>query len=420
MNHKVVSKIAPGVGIAILAAAILLGACAGPPGDTGSEGPQGPPGPQGPAGPAGEDADVRLEYVGSEQCAECHAAEYAKFTLSGHPYPLTEVDGVKPEYPYDDRTGGVDDPPEGYTWEDVSYVVGGYAWKALFLDQDGYIITGGGSATQLNFVNEAADLDGGFVPYHAGEQVPYDCGSCHTTGYSPVGRQNDMAGIVGTWALEGVQCEACHGPGSLHSSDPSGHLMVLDRSNQLCADCHATGAPGEIDAAGGFTGHYVQYDELFNSKHFALQCIACHDPHASSVFGDAQLNPDAGLIQRCESCHWQEEAVQNSERHLALSCTDCHMPPAGLSALGSSELVIGDLSSHLFSINPDPSAPQFNQDGTVAMPYLTLEYACGHCHNDAYANVKAIELLAERASGYHTPPTPTPEPAPPADAEPEG
>ncbi len=32
----------------------------------------------------------------------------------------------------------VPDPPEGYTWEDISYVIGGYGWKARFIDLEGH------------------------------------------------------------------------------------------------------------------------------------------------------------------------------------------------------------------------------------------------------------------------------------------
>lgn len=421
MQDNCVTKTARRIGAVLLAITFLFTGCAGPTGETGPAGPQGPTGPQGPAGPAGEEAGFRVDFAGSETCGECHETEFARFMLSGHPHPLTAIAGEAPEFPYDNVTGGVDDPPDGYTWADVSYVVGGYAWKALFLDQDGYLITGDAeSATQFNFENDTADLDAGFVPYHPGEQVPYDCGACHTTGYRPEGHQNDMEGIAGTWALDGVQCEACHGPGSLHSADPYGHPMMIDRSNQVCGACHGIEAPGTIDAANGFTGPYTHYDELFNSKHFSLQCIACHDPHASSIYADADLNPNTGIIQACESCHWREEAVFNVQRHAALACTACHMPPAGLTAQGNLDHFTGDLSSHLFSINPDPSAPQFSDDGTASMPYLTLDYACGHCHNGEYATVKPVEQLAEAASGYHTPPTPTPTPAPVEEAEPEG
>ena len=398
----------------VIGTAALLMACSSEP-PAGPIGPAGPAGPQGPAGPPGDDASVRLNYVGSEKCGQCHEEQYAKFVLSGHPYKLTKIDGEAPEFPYDNVTGGVQDPPEGYTWADISYVIGGFGWKARFIDQDGYIITGDADATtQWNFANEEAMLDEGWVPYHAGEQVPYDCGSCHSTGYNPQGHQDDKEGIIGTWAAEGVQCEACHGPGSLHASDPYGHLMVLDRSNQLCGDCHVRGNPAKVDAADGFVKHHEQYEELYNSKHFAIQCIACHDPHASSIYADAEVNPDMGIRQTCDTCHWQQ-TYNNGERHFAVACTDCHMPPTGVSAQGNLDLHIGDISSHLFSINTDPNAPQFNEDGTLSMPYLTIEYACGSCHNGEYATEKSLEELAVRAKGYHTPPEPVvvePEPQP--------
>lgn len=48
------------------------------------------------------------------------------------------VDGQSPDYPFTE----VPEPPEGYTWDDVTYVIGGYNWKARFIDQNGYIITG--------------------------------------------------------------------------------------------------------------------------------------------------------------------------------------------------------------------------------------------------------------------------------------
>ena len=126
----------------IAVAFMFMVACAAEPGPAGPVGPAGPPGPLGPVGPAGEDATANLEYVGSEKCGDCHEEEYGRFMLSGHPYKLTKIeDGEPPIFPYDAITGGLSDPPEGYTWDDISYVIGGYNWKARFMDQDGYIIT---------------------------------------------------------------------------------------------------------------------------------------------------------------------------------------------------------------------------------------------------------------------------------------
>jgi hypothetical protein len=404
------------IGFFLLSAVLM--ACAGEQGDPGQIGPAGPAGPQGPAGPPGQDANVSLDYVGDEKCAQCHEDAYTGYRLSGHPHNLKPIiDGQEPEFPYDNLTGGVNDPPPGYTWEDISYVIGGFAWKALFVDQNGYVITGGEEdLSQWNFDNDAAGLEGGWAPHHPGEQIVMDCAQCHSTGFRAEGRQGDLEGIVGTWDFAGVQCEACHGAGSLHASDPYGQRMVIDRSNQLCGECHSRLNPAHIDAADGFSIQNTQYDQLFNSQHFALQCIACHDPHASSVYADEQVNPDKGIRQVCESCHW-EQTYQNSERHLALDCIDCHMPPAGQSALASQELYVGDLSAHLFSINTDPEAPQFNEDGTLSMPYLTLPYACGHCHNGEYASVRTVDEWAAQAQGYHTPPLPVLEPSEEVPAE---
>ena len=126
--------------------AILTTACAGEPGAEGSPGPQGVPGEQGPAGPEGppgpagadgQDGEDGLSYtppgfVGSEACQICHEDIYATFVKTGHPYKLNKVvDGQPPKYPF----SKVPNPPAGYTWDDIAYVIGGYGWKARFIDK---------------------------------------------------------------------------------------------------------------------------------------------------------------------------------------------------------------------------------------------------------------------------------------------
>ena len=342
---------------------------------------------------------------------------------SGHPYKLTKIEnGQPPSFPFDAITGGVLNPPEGYTWDDISYVIGGFGWKARFLDKEGYIITGPpgtrgdekaaeGYVNQYNFANPEVGKEAGWVPYHLGEEKAYNCGRCHTTGYStwpPDAHQDDLPGIVGTWAFPGVQCEACHGPGSLHAENPHGVRMVVDRSSQLCGRCHVRGNPAEIDAKGGFEMHHEQYEDLYNSKHFAISCVTCHDPHASAIYADPEVNPNKSIRQTCDTCHWQQAQAQKNPLHGKLACTDCHMPPMAKSAWGNLDLFTGDIHSHQFAINPDPNAPQFTEDGKYVMPYLTLTYACQHCHNGQYASAQDLETLAAMAEDYHTAPEATP------------
>lgn len=389
----------------------MLAACSDPEVQYGPIGPAGPAGPMGPIGPAGENASANQEYVGSDRCGQCHEDQYETFVLSGHPNDLTKIEnGEPPVFPYDAETGGVSEPPEGYTWEDISYVVGGYGWSARFVDQKGYIITGNeGDTTQYNYPNDDLDAPAGWVSFHAGEQVPSDCGGCHSTGYKPEGHQNNLEGIAGTWEFPGVQCEVCHGPGSRHADEPYGVQMVVDRSSQMCGNCHSRDEAAVIDAVGEFENHNQQYDDLFNSKHFAISCVTCHNPHASTLYADEAVNPNQGIIQQCESCHWQN--TQRKVRiHSGQDCIDCHMPKMAVSAQGNIDLMRGDIRSHQFAINPDSTAPQFNEDGSQVLPYLTLDYVCGQCHNGQDADIKEPSVMESAAQGYHDLPTPTPEP----------
>ncbi len=402
------------LGIVALAAILILALAAcgaeGPQGPPGPEGPQGPPGPEGPVGPEGPQgppgeggaaaaAPAGAEYVGSETCGACHEEIYGVFMLSGHPWKLNPVvGGQPPDYPFTE----VPEPPAGYTWDDVSYVIGGYNWKARFIDENGYIITGDADATtQYNFVNDVVGKDAHWVAYHAGEEnKPYDCGPCHTTGYSPKGNQDDLPGLVGTWAEPGIQCERCHGPGSLHVGNPSGVAMAKDRDSELCGECHLRGAPEGVDTSGGFIKHHEQYEELFQSKHVTLDCVVCHDPHAGVV----QLRQAEAQTTRtqCVNCHFEKARYQASEVHPAVAeCIDCHMPRVTKSAVGDAAKFTGDIRTHLMAIDP-MQIGQFNEEGTEALSQLGLDFACRHCHVEGgSATPKTDEELIEKAVGYH-------------------
>ncbi|MBT3336372.1 MAG: hypothetical protein HN855_04825 [Anaerolineae bacterium] len=406
MSKKAVFLVA-----AALLATLALVSCAGP---VGPEGPEGPQGPEGPAGPAGEGsvAVFGAEYTGSAACGECHTDTYDVFMQSGHPYKLNAVvDGQPPEYPYTEVT----ELPEGYTWDDISYVIGGYNWKYRFVDNEGFIITGlpgtrGDGNTdyvsQFNFANPVVGNELGGVAYHPGEERKYNCGTCHTTGYDPDTPTEGMPGIVGSWEAPGIQCEECHGPGSLHAANPRGVALDIERDSALCGECHLRGGSEAVDASGGFIKHHEQYEELFQSKHITINCVVCHDPHAGVVaLRKANAEDETVAVTRtsCENCHNSEAAYQNSEIHpAALECIDCHMPRVTKSAVGNIDMFTGDIRTHLMGINPG-QIEQFTEDGSNALSELGLNFTCRSCHVEGgIATVKTDEELITKAKGYHT------------------
>ncbi len=326
------------------------------------------------------------EYIGSEDCGVCHTVQYGSFAQTGHPFKLNKVEnGVQPTYPFttltgvlqrifdDDMDGSDPDPGPGtdnslgtpVTWDDVSYVIGGYYWKARFVDQAGAIVTG--SNVQYNFATD------GMVAYHNNEvDKPYNCGNCHTTGWRRYdaalndARQDGLANMAGTFHEGGIQCESCHSAGAAHArfSGPIvrdaaprslGILTAADAGYGeavACGECHTRdgerdypsyqskfdvallgpdGMPGggddivdtrpnemggRIAASGGLIKHHEQYDEAIGIDPDTLlstrspgfiathgDCNTCHNPHGSSVNVDNPLYTGvAGVDKSNDGC----------------------------------------------------------------------------------------------------------------------
>ncbi len=68
-----------------------------------------------------------------------------------------------------------------------------------------------------------------------GKQFHLNCVGCHVTGYEQPGGVCRLDKVAGR---EDVGCESCHGPGSLHSEDPSADNIVLNPGRELCVTCH--------------------------------------------------------------------------------------------------------------------------------------------------------------------------------------
>ena len=329
----------------------------------------------------------------SDECEECHNSTYQEWKASGHPYKLMKGD-IAQNRPIP--------LPEGYSWDEISYVIGGYKWKSRYMDKDGYIITQG-----LTYDNALVDkteagntqynyLVGYWSNYHADEEdgtKPYDCGSCHTTGWVPnenpedlSGNQDGLPGIHGTFQQGGVHCIQCHG-GSMHADFGS-----IDASAEACGACHyRTAPPGAevnvIPASGGWIKHHEQYNEFLAGPHSGavfdgeeMVCTTCHDPHKRGEFSIKE-----GFD--CTDCHTAqaESYAMNPMASYGVECKDCHMPYATKNAQPTGPHA-ADLQTHIFYIDTDSEANMFTEDGAFVKlddngkAAVTLDFVCQRCH----------------------------------------
>jgi hypothetical protein len=444
------------------------------------------------------------------------APDKREFLKSAHPYKYTHTGGAlmglsslpglytKPVASTSDLNTAslnslwVGDGTGRLDWPAVNYVVGGFGWKIRWGMRDfgqdnglfapnpagndtGYIWAGPRAQFNLWGTSDVAGALEKWSAYNNGVNKKYECAVCHntngivsTSGYScrtdggtdaapartqPWANNPGMGpethgGYYSSWTFDGVQCEACHGPGLNHAST-SGSLGVLTLAGgvEICAKCHiraentaATGAEcgGDADPriltngakiSGNFIQHHESYNELVgyngDGVHASLKCTTCHDPHKRSI---KVTNAVAGLVGITDNdlsarargaikvscvtagCHAskQVKTPQMANAHSGLDCSDCHMAEAAKTAINSSTAGWGrkgDLKSHIFRISTSPTATTItrtNADGiAIATNYITVKYACGKCHdvniNPATGTPMDEATALTNATGYHTP-----------------
>lgn len=146
------------------------------------------------------------------------------------------------------------------------------------------------------------------------------CQVCHESQTEQ--HRRSVHGAIETSDLGIEGCESCHGPGGRHIEDPETVHMIFaaadldhsaqDRSGQ-CLSCHVG------DAA---TFDYRSSNHLAG----AIDCAACHQPHAAQ---DRDLLRLDTSLESCLGCHQEvRTAMHLNERHRVLegmvTCADCH------------------------------------------------------------------------------------------------
>lgn len=360
-------------------------------------------------------------YVGSNVCQGCHNTVNANLGYnivtelfkSGHPYKLVPINGAPPVYPAN-TSPGVPNTPPGTSWSDFKYVIGGYGWKARFVKNDGRVFTSD-SSSQYNIAT------GGWVPYEYGKTIKYDysCFKCHTTGATASGSWNGVpSDSLGTFNEPGVKCEGCHGPGSLHISNPMGVTPPNTGDTlkfEVCGNCHQRGGrTNAVPVSGGYVQHHEQFNEMKASKHrdgngAELVCKSCHEQHVPLHYPNAAGTGLSAIKTKCQDCHANHEIkLKDGSGNVigtkSIDCTNCHMSKTGKSAIAVKigNGYKGDISSHTWSIETRPYPKDSMWAGNLlklenGISKTTLDFACLACHS-----TKDLNWASSYATGIHT------------------
>jgi len=335
----------------LVAWALLLGACGGPP------------------APAD---DAPRSFVGSAACASCHQDVYDRWrdTLMAN---VLQDPRERPEAVVGDFS--TPDPLVTFDLGDVAFTYGS-KWKQRYFTRrgDDYFVFPVQWDVQNRQWRAYHPGPGGdwWTAFYPDDQMQRPtgplCDGCHSVNYDLTTR---------TPTEWNVGCEACHGPGSAHLETPVAATIVnparLDdvRANDICIQCHSQGQPRGNPIDGEYVDWPVGYhpgdrlsdvwaleehrlgDETFThwpndaahknrmqgndyvqSLMYArgVRCYGCHDVHGTDNDADLRL-PGNELCLDCHSPQLQpgpRGKIEFHTQHAADSegsrCVACHMP----------------------------------------------------------------------------------------------
>ncbi|MDF2436354.1 MAG: hypothetical protein K0Q95_730 [Bacteroidota bacterium] len=350
-------------------------------------------------------------YVGMSQCKLCHQSIYDSFIKTGMGKSFEHASRSKSAAKLDKHTVIYDKFSDFYYhpyWdgdsmrimefrlkdkdtiykriEKVDYIIGsGQHTNSHIQSVNGYL-----NQMPMTFYTQKGkwDLPPGFengFNTRFSRKIGLECMSCHNTlpGFTE-GSENKFTSVP-----EGVNCERCHGPGSIHVQqrstgskvDTSKYIdysivnpgkLSIERQFDVCQRCHLQGnavlkegksffdfKPG-MKLSDHLTVFLPRYkdadDEFIMASHAdrlkqspcyiqsiknadtnslrpyknAMTCVTCHNPHVSVKVTGTNVFNDACLKCHNSSTHngicTEKLAVRNKVND---NCVSCHMPRSG-------------------------------------------------------------------------------------------
>ena len=393
------------------------------------------------------------EYVDSRLCANCHPKIYETYQRTGmarsfyrpspaaivedyrannsyyHPASDTHFQMIERDGKYYQRRYQIDFEGKQTNIDEkqIDYVLGSGNHVRTYLHR-----TSTGALLQLPLAWYAEK--GGLWAMSPGYDKPdqpgsrrkiyFECLFCHNSyPHIAVGHDQPEAQPLFTGALpEGIDCQRCHGPGSLHvrlaqagagvraisDSIVNPARLTPDRQIEVCMQCHLetdsmplphsivkfdrgpfSYRPGEplanfilfFDRAPANPAedrfqivnsvYRLKMSACFLKSAGAMQCTTCHDPHSVPRVADAARTYNAA----CLKCHATafRQTVDKGRHTASTDCIGCHMPKRR-----TSDVVHAVMTDHyiqrrkpdrdLLAEMPEPHGPETVYHGEV-LPY---------------------------------------------------
>ncbi len=327
-------------------------------------------------------------YVGWQQCAQCHNGNIANAPLTVGPWLGTKHATM------------------------FSKMINGD-----YQDDDNYTLHCAGCHTLGDTPEETRPSNGWWDAYvSSGWVFPFVANN-----YSfAINKDNWNTMPQSLKNMSNIQCENCHGPGSVHTG-------TLSYDQAVCFQCHDDtddeDIPNEwrtskhaqsLTAAGGFVTqnlgcvqcHVSQEIVAVNFKGlpattvtdpFPVNCVACHDPHSvanpnqlrlygsEAVAGGSFTLTNVGAGAICTMCHTDQTADPNNALQNALSltgtasaaaaaasATDIHNTTAEVFAAGQGFTLVG-AGSYAAAVQSSPHT-------TGALSSTNGQALCVTCH----------------------------------------
>jgi hypothetical protein len=202
-------------------------------------------------------------YIGSRVCADCHPAESALHSRSGHAVTLRPASRVETSRKLDGTTEADPEIP-GVAWnyrfaDDRLHITRKTASDVLEHRLTVYHLKNGQSKLGITPGHDLRPPPPGLMPYGGvlPPRIARECFRCHAT---QLAAGDDEQRFDENPMIPNVSCERCHGPGKAHVAGarrfaPESELSLpfgperytAEKLLTLCGSCHRLPTPAQAD-----------------------------------------------------------------------------------------------------------------------------------------------------------------------------